>query len=336
MKNATLFLLAVLVFAIGWYSFRATMPIPPTSNNAPVLPADVYPLYPGVKWGAAYTASTTDGVGYRVDAQSVMQVMDIGAVFMPFVSYYEQKLSSAGWVRDMMREAGGPGGGVSVYTKGSDAISVIYSTTFHAKHDNAPSECPCDVQLSLVSSVVAASSSDPLLKRTYRDAEYGFTLTLPTDIAQDKSATQYSVDTNYTYPAMGEGNTIAGVKFTIPTKVAEGTNLSNDSYISVEHVPRKETCEASMFLYGAQASAYPLTEGVVQYEVASTTDAAVGNRYEETVYVRTDTSMCIAVRYMVHYAAIENFPAGTVQPFDRMALLSEFDGIRRTLRVSPQ
>lgn len=150
MKNATFFLLAVLVLAIGWYAFRATMPSPHISDDTPMLPADAYPLYSGAQWGMAYAASTTDGMGYRVDAQPVTQVMDIGAVFMPFASYYEQKLSSAGWVRDMMREAGGPGGGVSVYTKGSDVITVLYNTTFHTKHDAAPSECPCDVQLSLI------------------------------------------------------------------------------------------------------------------------------------------------------------------------------------------
>jgi hypothetical protein len=74
-------------------------------------------------------------------------------------------------------------------------------------------------------------------------------------------------------------------------------------------------------------------EGVRSYSVASTTDAAVGNRYEEWVYAIPDSHPCTAVRYFIHYAAIENFPQGAVQEFDKAALLSTFDQIRRTLAL---
>jgi hypothetical protein len=68
--------------------------------------------------------------------------------------------------------------------------------------------------------------------------------------------------------------------------------------------------------------------------VASTTGAAAGNRYEETVYAIPGTNPCVAVRYFVHYGVIENYPPGTVRQFDKQALLDQFDRIRRTLVVN--
>lgn len=339
MKKIAGAVLLVVLCTGGWYWYQSSGPghtsTAPAPASAPTLHPDLYPLYPGSVWGDVRSASTTDGVGYRVDAQPVTQVMDIGAVFMPFVSYYEEKLIQAGWVRDMMREAGGPGSGVSVYTKGDAFTTVLYQATFHTKHDNAPSECPCDVQLSLMSGTSTEPTlSDAVRARTYTDAEHSFSIVLPTELTTEESLTQYRVDAEHVYTARGPENPIRGVKFTIPANHTEGTNLSRDSYVSVEYIPTAKTCSTDMFLDGAQKTTHALSEGVVKYAVASSTDAAVGNRYEETVYVRTDTPLCIAVRYMVHYAALENFAPGVVRAFDKEALRTEFDGIRRTLRVS--
>ena len=69
------------------------------------------------------------------------------------------------------------------------------------------------------------------------------------------------------------------------------------------------------------------------YSVASSTGAAAGNRYEETVYALPGTNHCIAVRYFIHYGVIENYPVGLVREFDKKSLLKEFDTIRRTLNI---
>jgi hypothetical protein len=74
-----------------------------------------------------------------------------------------------------------------------------------------------------------------------------------------------------------------------------------------------------------------MNDGEMLYSVASSTGAAAGNRYDETVYALPGTNPCIAVRYFIHYGVIENYPAGTVRAFDEAALRSEFDAIRRTL-----
>jgi hypothetical protein len=123
------------------------------------------------------------------------------------------------------------------------------------------------------------------------------------------------------------------VKFTIPTSDAAGTNLAGDTYVSVEHLPAGQACDAAAFMPDPGAKSETVREGVLSYSVASSTGAGAGNRYEEWVYARLDSNPCIAVRYYIHYAAIENFPAGAVKEFDETSLLQEFDQIRRTLAL---
>lgn len=142
----------------------------------------------------------------------------------------------------------------------------------------------------------------------------------------------YSVDEAYKYQALGPGKDIAGVKFTIDPAVASGTNLSVDSYVSVEHIAGAPACTAELFLDGAKAQ--DITEGGMQYSFASTTGAGAGNRYEEAVYALPGTEPCIAVRYFLHYGALENYPAGAVEAFDRGALVRQFDQVRRTLTLA--
>ncbi len=141
----------------------------------------------------------------------------------------------------------------------------------------------------------------------------------------------YTVDSAYQYQAFGPGKGIAGVKFTIPSAVATGTNLSRDSYISVESLSSQQVCDARTFLAAGNVST--LKEGTMTYSVASSTGAAAGNRYEETVYAFPDTNPCIALRYYIRYGVLANYPAGTVKEFDKAALLAEFDAIRRTLTI---
>ena len=160
--------------------------------------------------------------------------------------------------------------------------------------------------------------------RLYKNDAKNFSLHYPVD---------YSVDEAYEYQAFGPGKNIVGVKFTIPPSVTTGTNLSSDSYISVEMLPEVQACRAGLFLSNGHATEKEIIDQGLSYSVASSTGAGAGNRYEETVYALRGTRPCFAVRYFVHYGAIENYPSGTVQQFDKQALLKEFDAIRRTLVI---
>ncbi|HEY6018521.1 MAG TPA: hypothetical protein VIY48_01040, partial [Candidatus Paceibacterota bacterium] len=102
---------------------------------------------------------------------------------------------------------------------------------------------------------------------------------------------------------------ISGVQLIIPTSMATGTNLSTDTYVSVEQLPRAKSCTGDIFL-AANVKPTTVVDNGVTYSVASSTDAAAGNRYEETVYAIKGSSPCTAVRYLVHYGVFENYPAG--------------------------
>lgn len=166
------------------------------------------------------------------------------------------------------------------------------------------------------------------LPRSFESGAEGFSI---------RYADGFSVDPNYQYQELGPGNEISGVKFTIPASMATGTNLSPDTYFSVETISLAtstvSSCEASLFLDVRALADEPasITENGITYSVASSTDAAAGNRYEETVYAIPGTNPCIAVRYHIHYGVFENYEPGTVKRFDRSAVIDQFDAMRKTL-----
>jgi membrane-bound inhibitor of C-type lysozyme len=156
---------------------------------------------------------------------------------------------------------------------------------------------------------------------TYASSTLGVTVKYPSE---------YSADTTYAYSQFGEDKLIHGVKFTVPQSMATGTNLSDDTGISLEVLPRAKSCTGDIFL-PADVKATTVTEGGITYSVASSSDAGAGNRYEETVYAVSSSSPCVAFRYFIHYGAIENYPEDTVREFDKAALVSAFDTIRDSL-----
>ncbi len=139
----------------------------------------------------------------------------------------------------------------------------------------------------------------------------------------------FTLRDSYRYEALGPGKGITGIKLTIPVSLSQGTNLSTDSYISVEQVATKE-CSATPFL-SSGAEIKKVTEGDTIYSVGEATDAAAGNRYHEIVYAIPGTSLCRAIRYFIHYGVFENYPPGTIKQFDEAALIKQFDSIRKTL-----
>ena len=145
-----------------------------------------------------------------------------------------------------------------------------------------------------------------------------------------KYPSDFILNAPYAYGAFGPKKPINGVKFIIPGTMATGTNLSADTGISVEQLPRAKNCTGDIYLQ-ANVTAHDITQNGTEYSFASSTGVAAGNLYEEHVYALATSSPCTAVRYFIHSTAIENFPAGTVREFDRGVLLTEFDKIRQSL-----
>jgi membrane-bound inhibitor of C-type lysozyme len=161
--------------------------------------------------------------------------------------------------------------------------------------------------------------------KTYAYVPLGISIKYPFD---------YSLDESYMYQGLGEEG-IPGVKVSVSSKETNGTNLSGDSGVSIEYIPNASSCSASLFLYGAP-HAMSVTDGGVEYSVASASDAGAGNLYEEKVYALKGQNPCIAVRYFIHSTQIANYPAGTKTEFNRAELLAQFDAIRRSLTLKNQ
>jgi hypothetical protein len=176
---------------------------------------------------------------------------------------------------------------------------------------------------------VPASGTTPPkgYENTYASTTLGISVRYPKE---------YGVVSDYAYADTGPGSHIRGVKFVVPDSLWRGTNLGNDSGISVEELPDLRTCSALPFLpmAGMQLSEYPFTDGGVNYLVASTSGAGAGNFYVETVYALKDSQPCTVVRYFIHSTNIDNYPPGAVVPYDRQKLLSQFDAIRHSLVLS--
>jgi membrane-bound inhibitor of C-type lysozyme len=169
---------------------------------------------------------------------------------------------------------------------------------------------------------VAPTPTGSDLTQVYVNNDVGVSIRIP----QDYTAAPYQ------YQNKGPGKAIDGVRFTIPPSVVTGTNLATDTYLSIEAIPAVKSCSASLFLDNAKAT--EMSSGDTTYSVASSTGAGAGNRYEETVYAIPGTNPCLAIRYLIHYGVIDNYPAGAVKEFDKTALLSEFDAIRSTFVVN--
>jgi hypothetical protein len=141
---------------------------------------------------------------------------------------------------------------------------------------------------------------------------------------------RWTVDPNYIDNTLGERKAIHGVAFTVAPARAKGTNLAGDTSLAVLSLPG--ACEASRFLNSSQDVKIQ-TQADRTYSYATANSAAAGNRYEETVYALAGTSPCLAVRYYIHYSAIQNYPPGAVKAFDRAALMKTLGRMRRSLAV---
>jgi membrane-bound inhibitor of C-type lysozyme len=168
--------------------------------------------------------------------------------------------------------------------------------------------------------ILVAPDQSGALSQIYATSTLGISLRFPAN---------YVLDPAYVYQALGPGKGIHGVKVTIPAPVTTGTNLSKDTYLSVEELPTAKTCTADLFLATKKVGTF--SDSGVDYSVATTSDAAAGNRYDEAVFAIPGSSPCTAVRYFIHSTNVGNYPEGTVTEFNKTGLINEFDLIRRSL-----
>ncbi len=143
--------------------------------------------------------------------------------------------------------------------------------------------------------------------------------------------TSFSVNTAHVYTALGPEKEIYGVSFAVPESLTRGTNLSLDTYFSVETLGTSTApCLAKSFL-GEGAKESVMTENGVRYSMGRRIEGTAGSTYEEHVYVLPNSLPCTAVRYFIRSTAIGNYEPGAVLEFNRGSLISVFDTIRQSL-----
>lgn len=167
----------------------------------------------------------------------------------------------------------------------------------------------------------SGASGGTLTWQAYTNEEMGFALHYPAD---------YSVDEAYSYE-IAPGRVARGVSFIVPQIWSEGTNLASDTRVSVESIPELSSCNVAQYLYNTPTQNLSFVDEGLEYSFGSEVGAAAGNRYEETVFMRSDRGPCIAIRYFIHTTNIENYEEGAVVEFDAQALIQEFDTIRRSI-----
>lgn len=156
-------------------------------------------------------------------------------------------------------------------------------------------------------------STIPTGWKQYSNSTYNFTIQYPAD---------YIVKEDHTYTALGPGKDISGVAFVVSESITKGTNLSTDSYMSVERTNDKK-CLANNFLDQVKSSE-TITENGREYSMATGSGAGAGNRYEEIVYATLSNDYCYGLRLFIHSTVLENYEPGTVTEFNRSALIDNF------------
>jgi hypothetical protein len=161
--------------------------------------------------------------------------------------------------------------------------------------------------------------------KDYRSNERAFSLAYPED---------WKVDEKYAYQALGPGKDIPGVSFTIPEDMTDGKNLSKDTKVSVEFLPKDAACDAQRFLGNGIAEEHlVVSQDGTQWSTGKTAGAGAGNFYEETVYAAEGANYCYGLRLFIHSTNIGNYEPGTVEEFDRGALEDVFALMRESFTM---
>lgn len=143
----------------------------------------------------------------------------------------------------------------------------------------------------------------------------------------------FTLNKNYTNQTLGPGKERNGISFTIPASMTTGTNLSKDSFVSVETLPHASTCEAKEFFDGIAQTSVSFDGGTLTF--VQTSDAGAGNFYEEYLAAVPSKNGCQGIRLLIHSTNIGNYDPGTIKEFDRTQLLSIYETIIREYSYSP-
>jgi hypothetical protein len=119
----------------------------------------------------------------------------------------------------------------------------------------------------------------------------------------------------------------------IDTQSYANTNLFEAYFLfgSSTDARALSTCTQPVSLAGPETVIGDVTINGVSFTKSAGGGVGAGNIYEQTYYRSTHNDTCYEITYFIHYGNIGNYDPGTVQEFDRAALLRKFDQIFSTL-----
>jgi hypothetical protein len=124
------------------------------------------------------------------------------------------------------------------------------------------------------------------------------------------------------------------VSFNFPKSFTQGTNLAPDSVVEVEII-KGSLCAASDFLVEPDTTGdeTQVTIHDLNFNIATSTGAAAGNRYEQVVYAIQNLNMCYGIKLFLHTTTVANYPAGTVKEFDRAKVNEVYNNMLNSFQI---
>ncbi len=164
---------------------------------------------------------------------------------------------------------------------------------------------------------------------SYTSTNYGWNIDYPKEVTPND---------HYVYEGLGDGKALPAVAFPLPQKFYQGTNLSDNSGVIVIRKDNIATCTPLAFTLFNLDPGVPLQHTTINsmlWTMMKTHDAGAGNFYEETLYTTGNTHACYNVRLFVHTTNIENYPTGTITPFDRSGIEALFVHMLQSFSITP-
>ncbi|MDD4989201.1 MAG: hypothetical protein PHV42_02145 [Candidatus Pacebacteria bacterium] len=163
------------------------------------------------------------------------------------------------------------------------------------------------------------SPAKPVSFLEYRSDESGYTIQYPSNFFVNESGKNPLNGTDPFY----------GIFFNFPSSFTAGTNLSKESYISVETKAEVQCTPGDFLDQGGGPSPKPadIQSNGIYWTGGFSADAAVGNLYEETAYTTIHNGTCYGVKLFLHSGNIGNYDPGTIRSFDADTINSIFKGM---------
>ncbi len=164
----------------------------------------------------------------------------------------------------------------------------------------------------------------PVSLVTYRNDEAGYTVQYPKDFFVNESGKN----------PLNSNESFYGIFFNFPSSFTLGTNLSKESYISIE-TKAEVACTPSDFTYtgeGPISKSLSLQSDGISWTGKAGSDAAAGNYYTETIYTTMHNKTCYGAKLFLHATNVGNYEPGTIREFDQDAIDTIFKGMVSSIR----